>query len=418
MPHGIIFLKAQIAPAPHPAIDGSILSYAVPMNTHEMIVVSSPSRLLDRGLLQSPGGFAWWYADMVNERGDGMVMIWSFGLPFLPGLASAARQGKPTLPVQRPSLNICVYKAGKLEAYLLQEYEPDQAQWISEDEHGKTSWRFGDSTFERHRQAHAITLNAELNCPMPGSSERLRGHLRIEGVPRQAHEGADQEALDPAHDWTPLMGPAQGQLELWLGQEAMSVEGRAYHDRNGGQSPLHELGFSHWIWGRVPFEDQERIYYVLWPQGGGQPLCLGMSIDASGQTTLLRELELRLSQPARSLAGGLSYHQRVELFDQGKLWLDAKLVHLVDEGPFYLRSMIQAMAPGVTGSPYAIGIAEHCRPDQIDLAIHRPLVKMRVHHANTTPRQADNSLWVPLFTGPRQGRLGRLVRHMLNPGRR
>lgn len=388
------------------------------MNTHEMIVVSPPSKLLDRSLLKRPGGFAWWYADMVNERGDGMVMIWSWGLPFLPGLASAARQGKPQLPAQRPSLNICVYKGGKLEAYLLQEYEPDQAQWISEDEHGKTSWRFGDSTFERQRDAHAITLNAQINCPMPGSSERLRGHLRIEGVPRQAHEGASQEALDPAHDWTPLIGPARGQLEIWLGQEAMSVEGRAYHDRNGGQSPLHELGFSHWIWGRVPFEDQERIYYVLWPQDGGQPLCLGMSIDASGKTTLVRDLQLRLSQPARSLAGGLRYHQRVELFEQGKLWLDAKLVHLVDEGPFYLRSMIQATATGVASSPDALGIAEHCRPDQIDLAIHRPLVKMRVHQASSAQGQADNSIWVPLFTGPRQGRVGRLVRHMITAGLR
>ena len=36
-----------------------------------------------RGVLDTPG-FAWWYLDVVDAEGTGLVLIWSFGLPFLP----------------------------------------------------------------------------------------------------------------------------------------------------------------------------------------------------------------------------------------------------------------------------------------------------------------------------------------------
>jgi hypothetical protein len=59
----------------------------------------------------------------------------------------------------------------------------------------------------------------------------------------------------------------------------------------------------------------------------------------------------------------------------------------------------------------ALGWSELCRPDRVDLAPHRPFVKMRVHRA-----AGPNSIWLPLFTGPRSGRVSRLVRQLI--GRR
>ena len=53
-----------------------------------MLSLTSPDTPLDRTLLDVAGGFAWWYLDLVDERGDGLVLIWSFGLPFLPGYAA------------------------------------------------------------------------------------------------------------------------------------------------------------------------------------------------------------------------------------------------------------------------------------------------------------------------------------------
>src|SRR5687768_10564437 len=108
-----------------------------------MLHIGDSATELDPQLLRAPGGFLWWYADLVDERGNGLVCIWSFGLPFLPGYASASRRGTPQLPEERPSFNIAVYERGKLVCYLLQEYEPSEVEWAS------TRWRFGRTSIQR-----------------------------------------------------------------------------------------------------------------------------------------------------------------------------------------------------------------------------------------------------------------------------
>ena len=375
---------------------------------HDLIEVSHPERLLEPALLESRGGFLWWYVDLIDEHGSGAVLIWAYGLPFLPGLASAARAGKPTPPGARPSLNLCVYERGRLVNYLLQEYSPDEATWQPEDADGLTSWRFGQTQITRQRREGFVGLDASIDCAVPGTSHRLRGHLRLQGVARQPQPGARQDGPAPWHDWTPLMGPARGALELRLADVLTRVQGRAYHDRNGASSPLHELGFRRWVWGRVPFEDHERIYYVLWPQQAHlPPVSLGLQIDESGQTRQLQGLELRQDEPSRSLMGGLAYDRRVELFDQGKLWMDVRVRSLVDQGPFYLRQLLDARLPS---GQRALGLGELCLPAQVDRDLHRPLVRMRVLQ---DVDGAANSIWSPLFSGPVQGRASRLIRHMI-----
>ena len=71
--------------------------------------------------LQRPGGFAWWYLDLVDDNGYGLVLIWAWGLPFLPGLARDARRGQPSLPRERPAISFALYEGGRCTCYLLQE---------------------------------------------------------------------------------------------------------------------------------------------------------------------------------------------------------------------------------------------------------------------------------------------------------
>ncbi len=72
----------------------------------------------------------------------------------------------------------------------------------------------------------------------------------------------------------------------------------------------------------------------------------------------------------------------------------------LDDGPFYLRSSLSLVVEGRRG----FGFSEHVRVDRLDLAIHRPFVNMRVHAT-----QGPNSMWLPLFSGPRAGRFRRLL---------
>ena len=63
--------------------------------------------------MRSPGGFTWFYVDIVDDQGQGATLIWSWGLPFLPGYAAASRAGRPQLPIERPSVNLVVYGGGR-----------------------------------------------------------------------------------------------------------------------------------------------------------------------------------------------------------------------------------------------------------------------------------------------------------------
>ena len=366
-----------------------------------LITLSAPDRPLDRALLQAPGGFAWWYMDLLDGHGAGVVLIWSWGLPFLPGLASAARAGRPVVPMMRPSLNVAIYEDWRLESYLLQEYAPAEATWVD----GERRWRFGQSELEVTRTDELVELRAQLDCALPGTRDRLTGTVTLEGVARRAAPD-EAGAPDPHHDWTPRMGPATGRAQLAVGGRARhDITGRGYHDRNGGTAPLHELGFDRWIWGRLPFEDRERIYYILWPSGGGDPACVGLEIGADGQTTRHDEVDVRLTGPQTTLAG-MRTHERIEVFVAGQPWLDVTPRARLDDGPFYLRYFVEARC----GDEQTVGFGEACQPERVDLARHRPLVRMRVHEDR---EGGANSMWLPLFTGPRRGRLRRLLRNNL-----
>ena len=367
-----------------------------------MIDIGSTGAGVPADLLNAPGGFAWWYADIVAPSGDGAVVIWSYGLPFLPGYADAARRGAPQRPVERPSLNVALYRRGAPDFYLLQEYpaETNAPRDLSDEQ------RVGRSMFRRTLDDGRCTLGAALDCDLPGTRARLTGTLRLEGAARSA-ETVGAEGVPP-HVWTPLTGPATGTLRLELdGRAFAEVSGRAYHDRNAGRVPLHDLGIDRWMWGRVPLADRELVYYLTWPRGSERPIHFGVEIGADGRTTRT-ELEVELGRERRSF-GGLLRPERIVLRASGRPWLEVTHTHVVDAGPFYLRMLSEARtAAGET----ATGWSELCRPDRVDLGMHRPFVRMRVHRAG-----GPNSMWLPLFTGPRSGRAARLVSHLLGGGR-
>lgn len=354
-----------------------------------LIQLSPPDHRLSQSLLDAPGGFVWWYAQVLNENGDGAVLIWSWGLPFLPGYASADRRGQAQTPRSRPSFNIAIYKGGQPDFYLLQEFEEGDAHWD-----GQNEWTFGRSRFQSKVVDGRRIVDVSLDCDVPGEL-RLTGTFSLEGVARK--EGSN-EVVDRQHDWSPLVGPSTARLNASIGTRQFNIEGRGYHDRNGGEVPMHRLGIKNWLWGQVPLPDRERIYYLLWPQAG-EAVVMGLDVFEDGRTEMFHDLDVELG-PMRWSYTGSRFPVSLKIRRQGKLWLDIDHRDIVDEGPFYLRWQIIAKTLEHT----ARGIAEYVIPDAIDTDFMRPLVRMRVHHT-----RRDNSIWLPLFTGPAEGRVKRLV---------
>jgi hypothetical protein len=347
-----------------------------------MLSLDKPQRPIDTQVLRHEGGFAWWYADVCGPNGETVVLIWSAGLPFLPEQDAGA-------PIHRPSLNVAVYDNDRETFYLLQEHPEDRARFTASGGH------IGSSTLSVGEQGGVYTLRAHLDAPIPGTGDRLKGTITVQGRPA-VH---DTRAGSGPHRWTPLCASAVGQVDLEVGGETLArFEGHAYHDRNQSTRPLTELGIEHWIWGRARFDDGERILYALWPEGGGAPDVHWVVVRPDG-TTEVHAATAELSGWRLGLYG-MPWYRSIRVHTPEGI-VETALGPLSESGPFYLRSRLVMRME----SQQAIGVAEFVRPSRVDRWWMRPFVRMRVHKVG-----GANAWLLTWFSGRRADRLGRLLR--------
>lgn len=355
-----------------------------------MLQLDDATRPVPHEILDNAGGFAWWYLEVEDDAGNGMVMIWSWGLPFLPGYVSAARRGQPAPPRSHPSLNVVVYRGGQETFYTLREFAPENA------DKGVGRWRFGDSSIETHVHNGSYELVAELCCPVAGSNVPMRASVRLNG--RQPTTDELPPAGGGGHLWTPLACPAFATARVAHGDERFSIAGRAYHDRNYCDAGLQDLGIETWLWGRTVRPEGDRVFYVLWPEGGGDMEVHGWELDGDGQMVRREGLHTELPSAGKTKYGMPNW-SGMKLMADGDPWVNVKLHKRIEDGPFYLRWQTEDVdSEGVHGT------AEAIVPSRIDRGLHRPLVRMRV-----ASEQRNNSIWLPLFDGPRGDRIKRLL---------
>lgn len=367
-----------------------------------MLHVDPPTLPLDPALWGQPGAFAWWYADAVDEHGNGFVVIAAWGLPFLPGERAARQAGVAVPPAARPSLNVVLYRAWQPVFYTLYTPEPERCAWDDE------SWRFGDSTLSLQRDLHVgsrrlTRLTIHLDLPVPGDTRRLTGNLVLTGPTLRDAPPAGTTPRGP-HTWTPLAGPARAVVALRLGIESFfAYDGPAYLDRNGSTQPMESLGLDRWTWGRAVCGDDLWIWYLSWPTGpADEPLFLLGRAGRRGHWHVerLATADVSVSPPRRTWLG-MPWWSDIRV--RGSLGtLHVRSEAPVDSGPFYLRLPVRVRVNDRAPSP---GWSEVCVPDRIDGALLRPLVRMCVH-----PQAGPRSMWLPLFVGPRADRTRRLMR--------
>jgi len=364
-----------------------------------LIVLSSADCGPDPAVLRAAGGFTWFYVDLVDQHGGGATVIWSWGLPFLPGYAGAARAGRPQLPIERPSVNVVVYSGGRERFYLLSELPADQCAWGDDGR----SWRLGDCTFRWTDTpgppggAPTRTLQATLDLALP-TGGRATGELRLSGPLRRDPPGGGGPAS--THQWTPMVAAGRGSLELRTPDGDLRVEGRAYHDRNSASRPLHALGIQSWWWGRLALPGRDLIFYRLIPSApGAAPRDLVVEFAADGSCRVRENAGLRTGRLRRSL-WGLRWPGGATFADPDGRPVQVEVSALLDNGPFYQRHLLR----GRCGDEEGHGIGENLVPDRVDTDLLRPLVRMRVHRA-----AGPNSMWLPLFSGDSRGRVRRLL---------
>jgi hypothetical protein len=379
-----------------------------------LIELSSAASAPDPAVLRSPGGFTWFYVDLVDDQGRGATVIWSWGLPFLPGYAGAARAGRPELPVDRPSVNIVVYGDGRERFYLLSELPPDQCSWGDDGR----SWRLGNCSFTWTDTPDGAggtvrSLQGALDLALP-TGGRATGELWLTGALRR-----DTPPLTPAltpartdpqpgaectHTWTPMMAASRGGLRLNTPGGEFVVDGRGYHDRNSAAQPLHDLGIQRWWWGRVALPGRDLIFYRLTPSApDAAPRDLVVELTADGSCRAREDAGLEVGGLRRS-PWGLRWPANAVFDDPDGRPVRIEVTSLLDNGPFYQRYLLRGRCGGSEGGEEGWGIGEHLVPDRVDTDLLRPLVRMRVHRA-----AGPNSMWLPLFSGDSDGRWSRLL---------
>ena len=366
-----------------------------------MITVQRPHPTFSETASHRGGGFLWWYVDLVDDSGNGFVLIWSLGLPFLPGrdLGASARS--------RPSLSLGYYRDGRQELYLLQAY-PESAAAL--DPH-TGSGKLGDSRFLVSEQAGQVEVEVHLDEPVPAMRSRLTGTLRLSGraftptlmcdeIARTDDADAGDDSDSPVHLWSPQTTLASAELTLRLADRQYEMKGAGYFDSNVSQCPLTDQGISSWRWGRLRFPTYALTYYHLSGEAAHSEahglLQTTQGHVYSGPATVLPDA-------IRRGLYGLDVPQSLLVEVDGQR-LNVGVTATLEEGPFYQRGLIRAVD---NNGDVGIGFSEVVAPDSIGVGWQQPLIEMRTHRVGQ-----KNSAWLPLFVGPRQGRCARLVRSL------
>lgn len=327
-------------------------------------VERSALALLPRQAL--PGAFDWWYADARDAEGNGLVFICASRLPFFPS--------------DEPALNLALYRRGKPALWLLEQHPRAalQTRLVSSG----FELGLGSSELRLLQSGGSVRLEARLDLAVPGDRRRLTGRISAQGASLLVDA---PEQVGP-HRWVPVAPVAQVEAHLNLGREPFfALEAPGYLDRNLGDAPLSQLGLRRWHWGRARQGDTARVWYSLEGAVGGSESHLlevqGRRVQISRQGAGKGVHEADPLPGARGFPSGC-------LVDEGAP---------VERGPFYSRSF-----GSVGGMP---SISERCEVARIGRPLYAPLVRMKLHRP-----AARNSLWAPLFCGPREGRLARLLR--------
>jgi carotenoid 1,2-hydratase len=325
----------------------------------------------------SARGFAWWYADIVGEPGEAVVLLWARRLPFIPPRAG----GDAPLAVA-----LAVYRDGREHFYALQT-AGEQAARSTDSE-----LRIGNSRFRVDERGGHVSLRADLDLVLPASG-RVRGVVEIDGARARLATG-EARCLD----WLPVTAMAAGRAALeWQGGSC-ELSGRGYFDGNAGDAPLTELGIVDWRWGRIAMPSREVVYFQLSSEGGAaQPVVLTVAADGEAHLQAGATVDFADAAPGWfGLRRGASVMVKTPA-DAISISLDDR----VEDGFFYQRYLVSARSEsGEVGN----GVAERVVPGRLAAAWHRPLVRMRIDHHDVPP-----SRWFPLFSGAREGRWARLV---------
>ena len=270
----------------------------------------------------APGGYAWWYIDALSDCGRfGLTLIAFVGSVFSPYYAAARRRAPwgQADALDHNAINVAVYTLGA-----------GRHRWAMTERgraalrRSEATLRIGPSQITREGDTLEIDLD-EVTVPWPS---RLRGRVRVQANGWQTHPVALDEPGQ--HRWSVLAPRAR--VEVQLSAPALRWSGPAYVDRNWGDAPL-ERAFTRWDWSRARLHDDSTVVLYDVQRREGARKAWGLHFDAAGGVA-----SVPLPQPAPLPATAW----RLPRSTHGEAHRPAQVLHTLEDGPFYARSLLQA----------------------------------------------------------------------------
>lgn len=266
----------------------------------------------------APDGYAWWYLDALSDDGRHALTLIAFvGSVFSPYYARARRRG-PADPEHHVALNVALY--GATRRWTMTERGRASLQRTA------TSLRIGPSALRWEGGVLCVDL-AELATPWPA---RVCGRLRLE--PQLGSADPVLLSASGSHHWQPIAPRARVSVDL--DAPALRWQGDGYLDANWGAGPL-EGAFVGWHWSRSALPDGGCLLQYDVQRRDGSLGSLNLRVGRGGD---IEALEPQAVSTLPSSRWGLARQA------QGP----ATLATTLEDGPFYVRSMLATPWRGQT----------------------------------------------------------------------
>jgi hypothetical protein len=271
------------------------------------------------------GGFVSWQTQLLDDKGNGVILAWGHGGPEHPDAhVPGADAG------QMPTLTLLIHAAGEPVFWLHQTYPPDQAPFAP-----ARGWKMGPNRIELGGDGQTTLLIAHFDAPLPGTAQRLQGHVEMAGVPMPSPPvGAQAKAVVE-----PLFAFGRARAILDGGEGArFHLEGHA-----AGAQVVHRPtqagpsgGRAGWVF--APF-DQE-IRFARYVQAGetGSPSWEGTRYSMDDARTSFSPLD-RISEGE---SGNFRLEKRGEA---GSVFLATENAKRLHASPSITRQHFQTRAP-------------------------------------------------------------------------
>ncbi len=293
-------------------------------------VSSDPDRFFQ---FLTPGSQEWWYFDAISSDGrDILVIVWYAGLPFDPkyGVAALRHLKHPTKfpipdPLDHSAIGFQWYRDGKPMAYALNAFP------AGDFHHQAEPFTIDIAGNRLERDSDGYRLHISTSCV--DQKTAITAEIRFRPVSSNPAFEQDFGSEGSSHIWI-LAAPDCGvEGEIIVGANAMSFEGRGYHDHNAGEIEISK-GIRRWEWGRVHRGATTDVFYLAQPHAGpSQSLWISCQ---DGQPVDVRQgLNVEKNGSVCNVFGVAS--SSILAITNGVETLRRTLGRCVDDGPFYRR---------------------------------------------------------------------------------